>query len=229
MRISRGWERETAAAVGKIAAVSALVVACGRIGYDESNPEEVALPDGGKDAALADRSADGSAGAANDAEADAANVDAGCFGDSCVFCASSAGCTCGSYGGSTYSFCSTPSTWSMAEAACEAAGMRLARVDGEPENSWIRATGDALTIGYMWLGAEDPTSTSTWQWPDGAVFWSGGSAGSPVGGLYSNWNAMHPSGTAIRVCGGIIAGQPYAGQWDDRSCSSMLAYVCKAY
>jgi hypothetical protein len=116
----------------------------------------------------------------------------------------------------------------MAEAACEIVGMRLARVVDDAENSWIRATGDALAIGYMWLGAEDPTGTSTWQWPDGAVFWIGGTAGSPVGGLYSNWNAMHPSATAIRGCGGIIAGM-FAGEWDDRSCSSMLAYLCKAY
>jgi hypothetical protein len=81
----------------------------------------------------------------------------------------------------------------------------------------------------MWLGAEDPTNTSTWQWPDGAVFWTGvDGVGGPVGGLYSNWNAMHPSGTLIRACGGIIAGT-YAGQWDDRSCTSMLAYVCEVY
>jgi len=38
--------------------------------------------------------------------------------------------------------------------------MRLARVVDDEENSWIRATGDALAIGYIWLGAEDPTNTS---------------------------------------------------------------------
>jgi hypothetical protein len=230
--------------VATLAAFSALVVACGRIGYDETDPGGVVAPDGGIDEpfadrsaesspnaandALADGSADGSPGAANDAEVDGVNVDAGCFGDSCVSCTSSAGCTCAGYGGSIYRFCSTPSTWSTAEAACEAAGMRLARVVSEPEDAWIRATGDALAIAYMWLGAEDPMNASIWQWPDGAVFWMGGSAGSPVGGLYSNWNAMHPTGSAIRACGGMIAGQ-YAGQWDDRSCTSMLAYVCKAY
>jgi hypothetical protein len=115
-----------------------------------------------------------------------------------------------------------------AEAACEAIGMRLARVDSAPENAWIRAQGDALLIGYMWLGATDPMHTSTWQWADGTVFWMGTSSGGPVGGLYSNWQVMHPNGSSIRSCAGILSGQ-FAGQWDDRSCSSLLAYVCKAY
>jgi hypothetical protein len=106
--------------------------------------------------------------------------------------------------------------------------MRLARVDSAAENAWIRAAADALGIAYAWLGMEDPTHASVWQWSDGTVFWIGDQSGGPVAGLYSNWNAAHPMGTAIRACGGILAGQ-YAGQWDDRSCTSLLPSVCEAY
>jgi hypothetical protein len=203
-----------------------LAVGCGRIGYDEM----AAAPTGnaGRDAE-SDVEADTAAQEdSNDESSDGQPMDAGCSGDACPACNSTAECTCAFFAGHAYLFCSTVITWSDAESRCEAGGMRLARVDDATENTWIRASADGLGITYAWLGIEDPALTSAWQWADGTVFWMGGQSGIAVAGLYNNWNSAHPTGTTIRACGGLLSGQ-YDGQWDDRSCSLQVAYVCEAY
>jgi len=199
--------------------VAALVVGCGRIGYEEVVVYEPSVHEAGLETEVLP---------AADGELTLAMTDGGCTGAGCTPCTSSAECSCATYASHTYRFCSVSRTWSDAEAQCELAGMRLARIDGALENAWIRSTADGWGIGYLWLGAEDPLQTSQWQWPDGTVFWIGAANGAPVAGLYNDWNASHPTGTNARSCGGMLTGQ-YASQWDDRSCSSQLPYVCKAY
>jgi hypothetical protein len=141
-------------------------------------------------------------------------------------CSGSAECSCASFGGHDYRFCTTLRIWSDAETQCTNAGMQLARVDAADENAWIRVTADTLTTAFVWLGAEDPSQTSHWQWADGTLFWVGTTAGAPVGGLYTNWLALHPTGNAVRSCGGMRPTIDNA-QWADVSCTSTVAYVCK--
>jgi hypothetical protein len=141
-------------------------------------------------------------------------------------CADSAECSCSSRGGHDYRFCTATRSWTDSEAQCQAAGMFLSRVDDAVENAWIRSSADARGMGELWIGVEDPTQTLHWQWPDGTEFWSGTNAGGAVGGLYSSWYMNSPSGNPNRNCGSMLSGV-YAGQWSDRSCASLLAYVCE--
>src|SRR6266536_2060121 len=183
--------------------VAVLVVGCGRIGYEEVDLREPPVLEEGFETGVLPVIDDG---------ASPAPTDGGCIGESCTPCTRTAECSCATYGGHTYRFCSIGRTWTDAEAQCELAGMRLTRIDGALENAWIRSTADGFGIGYLWLGAEDPTLTSQWQWPDGTVFWIGAANGVPVAGLYNDWNASHPTGTTARTCAGMLAGQ-YASQW----------------
>jgi hypothetical protein len=227
--------------------VGGLALGCGRLGYEEIAIDErdVGKADSGSDASIPpdvpvpDADPDEARPATDVVNSDSVDPDSAdavadapdgerCSGDACATCTSDFECGCAFFAGHAYRFCAVARTWSDAETRCEGAGMRLTRVDDGAENTWIRATADGLGIGYAWLGIEDPTHTSLWQWVDGTVFWSGDQIGSPVGGLYSHWNAAHPMGTSIRACGGLLSGQ-YAGEWDDRSCTSILAYVCEAY
>src|SRR5205823_11971117 len=139
-----------------------------------------------------------------------------------------------SFNGHVYRFCSTTPTtpmgrsWVDAESQCAQAGMRLARVDDALENGFIRATGDAHGMAEIWIGIQDPTTTQHWQWPDGTQSWSGAASGMPVGGLYANWAVSKPTGNSQRSCGSML-GSVSAGGWQDRSCTSLLPYVCELY
>jgi hypothetical protein len=195
------------------AAMVVLSVGCGRVGYDY---------------AAATASDLGTADTAVDATDDAGPVDLGCTADVCATCIPSTECSCATFGTHVYRFCDTTRMHADARAQCEAAGMRLVRVDDDDENTWIRTTADALLLGEVWVGAEDPTGTSTWTWPDGTQFWSGTSSGTPVGGLYNRWYPGRPQGSGGRECVGSWPA-PNAGEWNDRSCTSLLAYVCELY
>jgi hypothetical protein len=105
--------------------------------------------------------------------------------------------------------------------------MRLARVDDLAENTWIRSTADTFAMGETWIGIQDPNKTLNWQWTDGAVFWTGGANGMPVGGLFNDWSSGRPSG-GIRNCASMLTSAS-SGQWFDRSCTSLLPYVCELY
>ena len=97
--------------------------------------------------------------------------------------------------------------WEDAEAAAQGftiAGTpypsHLATVDDAPENCLLEAlrmrAGDDL-----WLGASDLDVTDAWRWvATGAQFWQGKDDGSPVGGLFSNWNDGEPNGDTEYYC-----------------------------
>jgi hypothetical protein len=157
---------------------------------------------------------------------DGAPIDAAC--DGCVPCVGSPSCVCATYAGHAYQLCSAAEMRVDAANACAGAGMRLVRIDDDLENLWLRATCDSLGIAEVWIGAEDPSATSEWQWPDAVVFWSGAAGGAPVGGLYSRWYPGRPMGSAQRLCAGLW-NIGSGGTWDDRSCTSVLPYVCELY
>ena len=200
---------------------------------DAADAPSEAPADVGADTISADAPSDsGAQDAGADTGAGDALADGGCAGDACLACTTTADCTCATNGTFVYWFCKGGSagiTESQAETQCATAGMWLARIDTEAENAWIRATGDAL-LGQVefWIGATDPGHTDFWQWPDGAVFWSGGPSGSgghSENGLYSHWmNAQQPQGT--RYCASMVSGEYNAG-WLARSCTTQIGYVCK--
>jgi hypothetical protein len=160
--------------------------------------------------------------APDDASRDAADSS---VGD--ASCTSTVECSCASYNGHVYRFCTTARNWSDAQTQCAIATMRLARVDDLLENAWIRSTADSLSLGETWIGIEDPMKTLNWQWPDGTVFWTGAANGSAVGGLFNLWASGRPVG-GVRNCASML-GSASSGQWSDRSCTSLLPYVCELY
>jgi hypothetical protein len=112
--------------------------------------------------------------------------------------------------------------------------MRLARVDNQLENDWLRATADTIVGQFdIYIGAEDPTASSSWEWPDGQVFWLGKDTGSAQNGLFAHWMTRKPTGSAVRVCALMAStGQwtaPDNGSWYDSGCGLVRPYVCEAY
>jgi hypothetical protein len=150
-----------------------------------------------------------------------------CAQETCEGCIPSQECSCASHNGNLYRFCVTARSWSDSETQCMIASMHLTRIDDLLENAWIRSTADAHAMGEIWIGIEDPTKTLQWQWPDGTRFWTGGAAGSAVGGLYNNWAPTNPSGNSVRNCASMLSTS--SAQWSDRSCTSQLPYVCELY
>jgi hypothetical protein len=193
---------------------------------DAGSPEDSAPNDGGSimgDEDVRDAAVEAtSSGDATDSRA----VDA-CMPNDCGTCTNTVECTCASYNGHVYRFCSTARSFSDAQLQCAVASMRLARVDDLFENAWIRSRADTLTIGEAWIGIHDPSRTQSWQWTDGTVFWMGDSSGSAVGGLFNAWSSGHPTGTN-RNCASMMTSAS-SGQWFDRSCTSLLPYVCELY
>jgi hypothetical protein len=165
--------------------------------------------------------------AVRDASTDPPPDDA-CTPSGCGSCTNTAECTCASYNGHIYRFCTTARSWSDAETQCAFATMRLTRIDDFFENIWVRSTADALGVPEAWIGIEDPSGNLRWQWPDGTLFWTGASNGSAVGGLFADWASGRPTGNSVRNCASML-GSASSGQWFDRSCSSLLPYVCEEY
>ena len=109
--------------------------------------------------------------------------------------------------------------------------MRLVRIDDVAENDWVRMMAFAGITStssnfWSWIGGTDEAVTGEWRWTDGALFWLGGSNGSPQGGLYSNWAAGGPTSTGMDTSCAILQ---HAAFWTDFDCARLQRYVCERY
>jgi hypothetical protein len=133
------------------------------------------------------------------------------------------GCTDASNGGREYLFCTAERSWSAAQVDCRAQGMELVRVSSSSENDYLKTH----MSDESWIGASDSGTEGSWLWSNNsAQFWSGKSNGSTVGGLYQNWASGQPddSGGTQDCASKRLAG---ASAWDDRTCSTLLDYICE--
>ncbi|HWZ90628.1 MAG TPA: C-type lectin domain-containing protein, partial [Polyangiaceae bacterium] len=143
-------------------------------------------------------------------------------------CNQPADCSCQSFVGHTYWFCTTPTGRDAAQTVCAGGGLDLVRIDDRTENAWVFGTALGLSlvsptgtpIDLLFTGANDSVTLDDWQWQDGTLFWSGGA---PVGGLYSNWAGGSPQSSSARRCGGML----YTGEWQARSCTALQPFVCE--
>lgn len=116
----------------------------------------------------------------------------------------------------------TPVTESNAQTACSNKGMTLLRIDSLLENRFIAS----FITAPIWLGANDIAVSGTWRWSapgtnNGDQFWSGGPAGTPVGGRFAFWA---PDAPGAQRCAAM---QPSTGQWKDVNCGDSLGYICE--
>jgi hypothetical protein len=127
-----------------------------------------------------------------------------------------------------YLFCATGLNFAAAEAACEAEGMHLIKVDDQAEQTYlsdqrITAFGGRSRV---WNGGNDIATDDTWVWYDDTNFWQGRANGAPVGGLYTRWRAGEPNnGNGIEDCATVD--DNVAGTWDDRPCTQVHRFVCE--
>jgi hypothetical protein len=144
-----------------------------------------------------------------------------------------AGVTCfaRTYGGHDYLFCDALVVWATARAECEQRGMRMVRIDDSAENDWLLANAEFSASmarrEALWLGGFEPTTDGDWQWTDGAAFWSGGVNGTPVGGLFTNWDGREPNNAVgPEACLSV----PLNGTtWFDYACDNRQYFACELY
>ena len=110
-------------------------------------------------------------------------------------------------------------------------GMRLVRIDDAAENAWVQmiaftGVGSTSSTFWSWIGGNDQAVLGDWRWPDGALFWVGGSNGAAQGGLYSNWVAGSPTNGGGATDCAILQ---HAAFWTDFDCTRLERYVCEQY
>jgi hypothetical protein len=146
-------------------------------------------------------------------------------------CVPDTNCTKVSSGGHDYFFCNNLSTWDQARALCrrQLAG-DLVQIDDATENTLVKnnAGGDS------WIGASD-VAEGNWRWVVGDLqFWMGAAAGTPVAGLYNNWEpGAEPNDNMAKQDCAVIwkTGAAGLGTWDDEDCTTATGvtrrFVCE--
>jgi len=127
------------------------------------------------------------------------------------------GGTCGSvqtYGGHLYYVCTDKQDWATASSRCSSVGMRLARIDDQPEDDQLRT----LVAGNpAWIGGSDSTAEGAWIWADSTPFWTLGA--------YRNWATGEPNSFLTNPGSRI---RPSDGKWEDTPITSQTApYICE--
>jgi YVTN family beta-propeller protein len=102
--------------------------------------------------------------------------------------------------GHSYEFVSAPGiSWQEAKIAAEARSCNgipgyLATITSAEENAFIA---NMPLPTNAWLGGTDQQGEGEWRWATGpeagTQFWQGNSAGTPVGGAYTNWASGEPN------------------------------------
>ena len=122
---------------------------------------------------------------------------------------------------SEYLLCEKSLSVSEAETICEGlgSGWTLTRIDDAIENAYL----DGFIGNHLWTGGQDDAVEGVWRWRDGVQFWQGNETGTPVGGLYTNWDPDEPSGGIDESC----ARQENGGLWQDKKCTDNEKFVCE--
>jgi hypothetical protein len=214
-----------------LCSVLALLSAACRFGYEQLPAGEL-----GADGGVGSAEGDGDPGSDSeqkssddaDGESDSQNPGEASPDDGEEFarCAPDSDCRCATFAERSYRACLGPLNYAAAAAACEAHGMKLARVDDDTENSALnQLMTSALPANlFAFLGASDEASEGSWRWLDGDTeFWIGAADGTAVGGAYANWDENKPFGNKTRNCAGMLV----PGTWEDRSCTAENAYLCE--
>jgi hypothetical protein len=106
--------------------------------------------------------------------------------------------------------------------------MHLVSIDTQDENDFLGSTGATFLVfalnGFAFIGANDQAVAGEWRWVDGTLFWQGGAAGVAVADEFSHWAASSPSNSGIQQCAGLLD----TGEWQVRSCTALVPFICEA-
>lgn len=145
--------------------------------------------------------------------------------EACLVTRDDQGCsgTCeGTYvDGSSYMSCVAARDFEQAEAACQANGMHLVKIDSATENALVLSL--ALDD-YVWIGGSSRDDPAVWEWLDGTPFWSSGAA---VGDAYQNFGNSEPGSDTQLRC--LQLRESTGGTWSNWQCSGMQSFVCESY
>jgi hypothetical protein len=146
-----------------------------------------------------------------DAEPVVDDIDAGgnalpCLGEDAILDPGSGHC---------YRLIRSPSrTWAESQLACQTLGAHLAIITSADEQAVVAGLQDGTEVSTAWMGGSDQAAEGAWVWVDGSAF------------SYTNWNSGEPNDygdgedcAAVRFSLG--------GEWDDRSCSGTLSFICE--
>lgn len=130
---------------------------------------------------------------------------------------------------SQYAVCAKPLSYASAALDCERRQAHLAALESAEEDSAVAAAAFSIVASSnLWIGGSR-SEDFVWTWPDGAVFWRGERDGSAEPGAFALWQPGEPNNTSSTT------GEPEAclvltaenADWNDRSCSLSLPYVCE--
>jgi len=156
-----------------------------------------------------------------------AAVDRSCDGlnETCEPTAADQGCSDGCKGsyvqGTSYMACLAGADFDQAEAACQANGMHLIKIDSALENQTVLSL--ALDD-YVWVGGSNRDDPNVFTWLDGTPFFSSGAA---VGDAYENFGSGEPAQDQMLRC--LQLRRSATGTWSNWQCSGKQSFVCERY
>ncbi|XP_070535732.1 macrophage mannose receptor 1-like [Ptychodera flava] len=120
------------------------------------------------------------------------------------------------HGDYCYLFETSQVTFTDAEDACERYGGVLTSIADSDEQSFLSGRIDNAKA-LMWIGLHDMGSESNWEWVDGTTFG------------FQNWAPGEPSNSGnVEDCVHLEYEQSKIGEWNDRTCTHYLGFICKA-
>ncbi|MGC4087679.1 MAG: C-type lectin domain-containing protein [Polyangiaceae bacterium] len=128
-----------------------------------------------------------------------------------------------------YAVCAEPLDQAAAAEDCALRGAHLAAIGSADENTAIaQAAFSMLNSSNLWLGGTR-TDDFVWSWPDGSVFWRGGRDGSVEPGAFVLWQPGEPNNSSSTSAEpeACLALTVENADWNDRSCSLSLPYLCE--
>ena len=137
--------------------------------------------------------------------------------------------------GTCHVYCTTPSNWDMAKAACEGSpGWSLTEINSLAEDTCVDGQipdGTNTWIGLRQADGQSAVDTN-WTWRHT------GTAIPPTGTAFRRWESDAGTGSAPNDAGGA-SGEDGSQQcastsgdnsgWDDRECPQTISYVCERF
>jgi hypothetical protein len=130
-----------------------------------------------------------------------------------------ADCTGAFVNGTSYMSCLADSDFDRAEAACQANGMHLVKIDSALEDETV--LGLALDD-YVWVGGSNRDDFDVFSWVDGTPFYS---FVAEIAGAYENFSESEPDQDERWRC----VEQDVDGTWSTWDCADGQSFVCERY